>query len=246
MVTLASRKEQNVLWLIWQDPKTRLRHVVGKLWLNDNDSCEFAYQKNGFRVAESKGFRVLPSLPDCNMTYQSSKLFSVFARRLPDKRRPDYQKILEGYGLPPESSEFDILAKTGGKLATDNFEFVTSLESCSNLPFKHELFLAGWKYWGGAIGIPPEELIPGTILKIIPEPENQFDKFALQVFTTAGKKIGYVPSFYSNLVSHYIADGCNCYLEVLGFNSTEESSNVLKLKLVCDGKCPKRREILVH
>ena len=48
---------------------------------------------------------------------------------------------------------------------------------------------------------------------------------------------GYVPSFYSKMVCHYIAKGCNYELIVLEFDTQQNSSKVLKVKLICDKLC---------
>jgi hypothetical protein len=51
-------------------------------------------------------------------------LFSAFLRRLPDRNRKDYAPIFVELGVTDESSDFDLLAITGGKLNSDLYEFV--------------------------------------------------------------------------------------------------------------------------
>ena len=75
------------------------------------------------------------------------------------------------------------------------------------------------------------------MLKIAPEPENKYDKFALQVLTDSDVKIGYVPAFYSKLICHYIAKGCRCELKAISYDPLQESPSVLKVKLICDMNC---------
>lgn len=116
---------------------------------------------------------------------------------------------LESLQTTVDSSDFEILEKTGGKLATDNYEFVPVLDDCRNNPIEHEFYVAGWKYWNGP-HLLPEELSPGTLLEIVPEPTNIYDKFALQVYSHKGVKIGYIHYFYSKLICH-VMDIVNKY-----------------------------------
>ncbi|WP_066638599.1 HIRAN domain-containing protein [Desulfolucanica intricata] len=222
------------LWLVWQNSKTRLRHNIGRLW-TENGKYFFQYDQQGLSSAKKYGYQLHPSFPGIEV-YKSNKLFPAFALRLPNTDRPDYKNILSKYGLSNISSDFDILAKTGGKLATDNYEFVEALHKCDNLGLDHEFYIAGWRYWVGP-NLPPEKLMPGTILKITPELENKYDRFALQVETNDGAKIGYIPAFYSKIIYHYIAQECNCELKVTDFNPQRESSKVLLVRLICDMKC---------
>ena len=230
-----SRTNTKELWLIWQDSKTRLRHIVGKLWIKKG-KYYFAYNKDGLKSSAKQGFQLHPAFPHYRVVYKSENLFPAFAMRLPNKDRPDYIQILKKYDLNPDDSDFDILTATGGRLATDNYEFVPAFYGCDNYQLNHEFFVAGWRYWEGPT-LSEGELVPGNRLLIEPEPENEYDKFALQVKTNDGVKIGYIPVFYSKIIYHYIAKGCNCDLEIVNFDPNKESQEILKVKLICDGNC---------
>jgi HipA-like protein len=52
----------------------------------------------------------------------NNKMFAFFKSRLPDEKRPDIQEILKSYGLK-EYDDFELLARTKGKIMTDNYEF---------------------------------------------------------------------------------------------------------------------------
>jgi hypothetical protein len=225
------------LWLIWQDPNTRLRYVIGKLWYK-KQKYHFAYQSDGLESAKKSGFSYHPAFPFTDDVYKSDILFHAFAMRLPNKERQDYNEILNKYGLDSSCSDMDILAITGGKLATDNYEFVSALYSCNNVKLRHEFYIAGWRYWEGP-KLSQTEFSCGTLLKIVAEKDNKYDKFALQVYTVNDIKIGYIPVFYSKIIYDYIAKGCNCYLTILKFDPSQGSSNVLKVQLVCDENCCK-------
>ena len=70
------------------------------------------------------GYRLHPSFPEIGKEYESKFLFSAFLRRLPDRNRKDYAPIFVELGVTDESSDFDLLAITGGKLNSDLYEFV--------------------------------------------------------------------------------------------------------------------------
>lgn len=219
--------QKKELWLVWQDPKTRLRHVIGKLWFKKG-LYYYAYDTSNLKKAMNGSFSLHQAFPDPNKVYKSETLFPAFKLRLPNKRRPDYLELLKEYDLNDTSSDLEILSATAGRLATDNYEFVPTLSNCETLDF----YLAGWRHWNGN-AVSHQDLQPGTLLDIVPEEENKYDKFALQVYTTSKVKIGYVPAFYSRIVYDQLAkNGFKYELTVLSFNPDKEPSIILKLRLV--------------
>lgn len=60
-------------------------------------------------------------------------MFAPFYRQVPDKRRPDFESILQDLGLPRDYTVMDLLRATGGRLATDSYEFVHPLYVNNNL-----------------------------------------------------------------------------------------------------------------
>ena len=78
----------------------------------------------GLKDALRNGYRLHPSFPEIGKEYESKFLFSAFLRRLPDRNRKDYAPIFVELGVTDESSDFDLLAITGGKLNSDSYEFV--------------------------------------------------------------------------------------------------------------------------
>lgn len=202
------RKRPFELWLVWQNVETRQRYHVGSL-LYEDGSYTFSYETKGYRrkLAEAvdNGYRPHLAFPDTSKTYTSSTLFGPFARRLPDTRRPDYRLVLRDLGLSSECTEMDILRATGGILATDSYEFVSPILVEDNY-FDLDFFVAGWRYYDGDQEI--DQLRAGDDVEFSLDPYNDHDHKAVVVMSVNGKKLGFIPAFYSGWMFEVIAKGC--------------------------------------
>ncbi|WP_430734239.1 hypothetical protein [Fodinisporobacter ferrooxydans] len=91
----------------------------------------FHYEWNEYRrklpEAMDHGYSPHLAFRDTQKIYVSDVLFGPFARRLPDRRRPDFQLLLKEHGLSMDYTEMDLLRVTGGRLATDSYEFVAPI-----------------------------------------------------------------------------------------------------------------------
>ncbi len=93
--------------------------IIGSL-LYDGHKYTFTYHRSFFNNPEgSRLIRVLP-FPK-NDVATSSRLFPFFKRRLPDKKRQDYHRILLRNRIE-NGDELSLLLARKGKLPTDNFE----------------------------------------------------------------------------------------------------------------------------
>ncbi|MBL3625873.1 HipA domain-containing protein [Bacillus sp. RHF6] len=200
-------KEINSLLMIWKDEESRSRFVVGELKYNSVfDTYIFKYKKPEVYEAKKKGFKDYPNFPNIDETYNSEgKLFVSIKNRLPKPKRKDYPQILDRYGLESTASELEILEATRGRLATDNFEFIQSIKYEKNSPFEVVFDLAGARY--GEIQKNADNININDQVKLKSEPENQYDKNAVAVLTKEGKRIGYVPKYYSKEFSKFLNDG---------------------------------------
>lgn len=84
----------------------------------------FRYILSGVEEAKQFGFTSLVAFPELEKVYECPFLGANFGARLPDKRRPEIDKILNEYGMT-EYDEFELLKRSGAKLPTDHYEFVT-------------------------------------------------------------------------------------------------------------------------
>ncbi len=144
-------KRPFVLWLIWQNTETRQRYHIGNLSSVDGEFT-FSYELSGKRrtllEAMENGYRPHLAFRDIHKVYKSNRLFDAFTRRLPDKRRPDFKELLQSYGLSNDYTEMDVLRTTGGRLATDPYEFVAPIYRYDN-HFDFDFYVAGWRYYEG-------------------------------------------------------------------------------------------------
>lgn len=194
-------KKPYVLWLIWQNQETRQRYHVGNLF-HEEGRYTFSYELSGNRrtlfEAMENGYKPHLSFRDVGKTYVSDRLFGPFARRLPDKRRPDFNDILKDYGLSLDYTEMDLLRVTGGRLATDPYEFVAPI-SVLDEHFYFDFYIAGWRYYSG--DKLEQYLEEGAKVNFELEPSNKEDEKAVIVLSACrGHKLGYVPAFYSGFM----------------------------------------------
>lgn len=114
--------ERDLVYLVWTTPKKCEKYKVAMLY-KENEKYYFKYILENVKEAQKNGFELLVAFPQINATYENPHLFAVFGARLPDKRRPEIDKILGEYGMN-EYDEFELLKRSGAKLPTDNYEFV--------------------------------------------------------------------------------------------------------------------------
>lgn len=109
------------IYLYWNNQNDNKSYKVAELY-KSNNKYYFKYILENVNEALALGFKLLVAFPNVNATYESNSLFASFASRLPDKRRPEINKILKSYGLE-NYDEYELLKRSGAKLPTDNYEF---------------------------------------------------------------------------------------------------------------------------
>lgn len=117
---MSVKNGKDFLYLIWKSEKSRKQYVVGQL--TRNGQYEFRYCKE-VKDAIADGFKLLLCFQELDRVYKDEKLFSVFASRLPDKKRRDMKEILQKYGLN-EYDEYMLLKRSGARLPIDSLEFI--------------------------------------------------------------------------------------------------------------------------
>ncbi|MFT8318823.1 MAG: HIRAN domain-containing protein [Sporolactobacillus sp.] len=207
----------NLLWLIWQNNETRQRYHVGNLLYNEKKRTYlFWYDQSGkhrgLADALKDGYNPHLSFPNLDKCYLSHTLFSPFQRRLPDAGRPDFLSLLKKFGLTKDYTEMDMLYVTGGRLATDSYEFVQPIIVQNNL-MTINFYIAGIRHYNAQDE--PMNLTFGKSLRLIREPSNNYDPFAVRIETEDNHLIGYVPAFYSEFVSKLLQYKVNNKLKLL-------------------------------
>lgn len=183
------------LLLVWKEPVERKRYVIGEL-LYDYSQYTFRYLKDELNEVLSKGFDFFPGFSELDKEYSSSSIFANIRTRLPNPARPDYLDILNLYDLSLIDDEFKILARTKGRLLTDNFEFIKEFNYD-----KSKFDIAGTRYY---INDKLKSVLKvNDKLYLEKDSENNKDKYAVKVIykSDLGESIlGYVPRYYSKNV----------------------------------------------
>ncbi|MEG1363539.1 MAG: hypothetical protein RSC92_03830 [Clostridia bacterium] len=112
--------KKDTLYLVWKDQYNN-KYKVGELYKEDNQFF-FKYLLDTVKIAMENGFRLLIAFPQLNAIYYNSHLFPAFSTRVPDKRRPEIDKILSTYNMD-KYDEFELLKRSKGKTPIDDYEF---------------------------------------------------------------------------------------------------------------------------
>lgn len=197
------RRAQELL-LVWKQPLTRQRYVVGRL-ARDVRGFHFRYERELPRSlgdALTAGFRLLESFPDEAGSWHDRTLFATFQRRLPPAwRRSDFAAV----GADPLDA-MEYFRRTGGRLATDSLEFLEPIsEDVSSLKYDLTFPVAGWRYYHGERVL--HELRREAKLTLELEPDNLYDPSAIRVLSPeSATLIGYVPAIYAWYIDASIQD----------------------------------------
>lgn len=64
----------------------------------------------------------------------------------------------------------------------------------------------------------------GELLRLKMEPDNEFDLYAIEVFSADGLKLGYIPTYYSEAVSKALYENRNiiCRVKMFKNNGCQE------------------------
>lgn len=208
MHTIRHIFEPSRLPLVWQDPtgESRDRLVVGELRREESELV-FSYCTGSpdFEKAEQLGFRGYPAFRKFDQTYREG-VAEAFLRRIPPRKRTDFDKYLDNFRLPTDSpiTDLALLAYSGAKLPSDGFSFVHPFDGVSS---DCELLMevAGFRHQSQ---IPLQDLNVGALAEFEPEPENPFDANSVKVLIE-NKLIGYVNRIQTTSFNRWIS---SCHL----------------------------------
>lgn len=194
------------LLLVWQAPdgdgKSRTRHIVGEL-IQRQGEVVFRYlpDTEEFQKASAEGFVCYPAFRKVGQEYTQGVLDS-FLRRLPPRKRGDFDKYLEQWRLAPniEISDFALLGHTGAKLPNDGFSLINPFDGIEP-PHEFYIEVAGFRYYQENISI--DVIAVGMKVVFIAEPNNEHDRNAVRI-EVLGKKIGYVNKAQSKAFGHWL------------------------------------------
>ncbi len=191
---------ENLLWLIWKEPSSRRRYIIGELSY-DSKIYKFKYLNDEILEAQEHGFHNFPGFNELKKCYKSEELFSNIDSRLPNLNRPDYLEILNFYDLDSTSTKMEILKRTKGRLLTDNFEFVPVFNSQ-----KLEFEVAGTRHSESYDKIKKLLSINDT-LYLKKDLDNKYDENAIKIISKTPNEeycLGYVPRYYTKKLSELL------------------------------------------
>jgi hypothetical protein len=190
MRTINTILEPNRLLLTWQPTTGGTRYVVAHIDRAPDDTYSFHYLfgSQDYIHAQTKGFVGYPAFSIKNEQHTINVL-DPFVRRLPPRKRRDFEEYLAQYLLPSpfEGSDFALLGYTGAKSPGDGFSLVPD---ASILDKEGQLLIevAGTRYMDD---LDLSKVIVGDVVLLVPEPLNQHDANAIAVIHPNGK-LGYI------------------------------------------------------
>lgn len=181
-----------MLYLAWREPGRRW-WPVGRLVRRDGE-YEFAYTR-GAVDAEPAGFRPLVTFPDRSSVYRSQELFPLFANRLMNPARSEFDSFVAWLDLPRgERDPLVLLSRSGGRRETDVFEVFAAPERTPSGRYRMPFFVHGLRHRDEAAQQLAQQLVPGEPLQMSADPENPADPEAVAIMAR-GVHIGFAPRY---------------------------------------------------
>ncbi|CAM3518404.1 HIRAN domain-containing protein [Halomonas lysinitropha] len=212
--------EPQRLLLYWQarDSKNRSRYRVGQLVMKGGQVM-LQYDQ-GPEVAEAKkmGFEGYPAFP-LRQPEHSHQVMEAFKRRLPPRSRGDFSRYLKLRAIQAEAeiSDFALLGYSGAKLPNDGFELVHPFDDAPEA-FEILIEVAGFRH---EAELEVGELQEGDAIQFVTEPGNAHERTAIRM-ESGGRKLGYVPRGYLDMLHRMLDRGANLEGEVFRINGSEE------------------------
>lgn len=189
--------QERSLFVSWRDPIGSI-HPIGLLVRRSGPEGErysFAYLKMAEKLPE---LEPLPGLPDLHRRYDNEHLFPVFANRVMPRSRPDYDLLASRVDLSGDADPFEVLARTGGRRATDRIEVFAGPRRTEDDQSCALFFVRGIRHVEGAVEA-VATLQRGDQLRLVDDPDNRFNDRALIIRISDGRQVGWVPDY---LVDH--------------------------------------------
>lgn len=188
----------NSVYVAWQEPDTHNWHVVGNLQ-ERKSGYVFKYTKGAL---SSSKFTKFSGMKDVSETYVSEELFPLFKNRLLSSKRPEYPRFISWLGLDSEhTTPIDILGRSGGLRSTDNLQIFKRIEVATDGSFKHYFFLHGLGYLTETSNKRVSQLMPGEVLKLCLDMQNDHYSEAVVVRVDQPAEIvGYCPRYFSKFI----------------------------------------------
>ena len=196
----------NKIYLTWRKDVDRPRHIVGILQ-RDNDDYSFMYSEDAVsKAVQDDDFTYYPAFREIDEVYTENVL-EVFKRRLLNPQRRDYDDFLNYWGaVEYKDDTFSLLALTGAKLLTDNFEFIAPhteyparfITDISWLNTKSQYLVDSIR------NLSNKDVEDRLSLEL--DPNNEYDKKAVKVLFER-EHLGFIKSIHCENVFNAIKEG---------------------------------------
>ncbi len=202
----------NKLFVAWQDPASRQWFPIGRLQA-DGDNFVFSYTRGALRAQEESAFEPLVSFPELRTTYIAEHLFPLFSNRLLPSSRPEYRNYLAWLGVgDTERDPVTILARSGGRKATDTLELFPSPERNERGEYEIHFLVHGLNHVPDGSVERAMSLQPGERLLPMRDFQNPKDPDAVALRTAERFDkdlyiIGYCPRYLRSEILRLIALG---------------------------------------
>jgi hypothetical protein len=228
------------LILMWSNPSSKENCKIGILSKQD-DGYSFYYLKENVIRAYDDGFTLLAGFPDLDRRYFSQNLFSVFERRIPNKKRKDFRSVVERFELlDVEDLNWEYLRITKGRLATDRLFFLEPIQIIKNM-IVVEFEIAGWNYLENKEEV-IEKLSVGQCLELLLEPTNPVDPCAvvLTIADDRSTKLGYIPKPYNEYICFWMSRKIKFRAKIRALLDQKQNYRPV---VVVNGKLPLERNL---
>ncbi len=225
------------LFLAWQDPKGRAWYPVGRLRL-DGGTYQFVYTEGACQANRAGNFQPFAPFKRFDLVYESNELFPLFANRVPPSSRPDYGAFVRYLNLPQDPDDpVAILARSGGRRATDSFEVFPCPERDVDGVYHIHFFAHGLRYLPSSSMERIAQLEPGEQLLLVPDPQNPHDPNALRLKTndtleTDRHLVGYCPRYLT--LDAFRVIGCCLEPPKVTVERVNPPPAPLQLRLLCN------------
>jgi hypothetical protein len=189
------------LVVAWQHPETRAIFPIGVLSIQ-NGNYRFWYVQSAF---ELEGFRPLLGFEDFTRVYESTRLFPLFAQRVMDPRRPDYERYVESLRLPLDATPWEQLARSEGKRVGDMLQLLPEPTVTTDGRTECVFLVHGIRHLAQedpSLEQRLQELRDGDLLRLLDEPDNAYNPRALLTANDRCEPLGWVP----DLLLDYVHD----------------------------------------
>jgi hypothetical protein len=180
------------LAVTWRHPVTGYSQPVGLLDETDG-GYRFAYIEHARDV---DGFRPFIGFPELDREYRSSTLFPLFAQRVMDPRRPDYERYVNTLDLPADATPVELLARSEGRRMGDTIQVMREPSVTAGGSTSCRFLVHGIRH---VLRDDPDAtgrlrgVAEGDYLRLVDEPTNPVNPRAILTTDGDGGRLGWVP-----------------------------------------------------